>query len=273
MPRRLTETGTPGTAAGPVSAPTAAGPVTVAFDIGGTGLKAARLDSAGRLLGEQVRLPTRYPCPPQRLVDDLVQLAAAFADQRPAAGFDRVSAGFPGVVREGLVLTAPHFVTTHGPGSRVSAPLTAQWARFDLASALEQALHRPTRVANDADLQGAAVVRGHGLEMVITLGTGLGSALYRKGRLAVHLELAHHPFREDETYNEQLGERARRRIGDRAWNSRVARAVAQLRALVVYDHLFVGGGNSRRVSVDLGPDVTIVDNSAGLAGGVSLWRR
>lgn len=246
-------------------------PRTLAFDIGGTGLKAAILDEAGALVSSPVRVPTQYPCPPQRLVQALVGLVEAIPEGE--RHFDRISAGFPGVVREGLVRTAPHFVTKHGPGTRISPELSAEWDRFPLAQALERELHRPTRVANDADLQGAAVVRGNGLEMVITLGTGLGSSLYHNGVLAAHLELAHHPFRHGETYNEQVGEAARRRIGNRAWNGRVAKAVAQLAALVVYDHLFIGGGNSRRVSVDLGPDVTLVDNSAGLAGGAALWGR
>lgn len=241
--------------------------VTAAFDIGGTGLKAARLDAAGGLLDEPRRLATRYPCPPEVLLAGIGELAGGLGP------FDRASAGFPGVVREGLVLTAPHFVTSHGPGSRIRPDLVARWARFDLAAALHELLGRPVRVANDADLQGAAVIAGQGLEMVITLGTGLGSALYQHGRLAAHLELAHHPFRDNETYNEQLGERTRERIGDRAWSSRVARAVRQLEALVVYDHLYIGGGNSHRIRADLGPNVTLVDNSAGLAGGLSLWRR
>jgi polyphosphate glucokinase len=243
----------------------AAEKLTLALDIGGTGLKAALVDRAGELVGERVRIPTQYPLPPDRLVADLATLAARLP------GYRRVSAGFPGVVRGGLVLTAPHFVTKRGPGSRIDPELKAAWTRFDLAGALETALSRPARVANDADIQGAAVISGTGLEMAITLGTGLGSAIYRDGELAAHLELAHHPFRRGETYNEQLGEAARRRIGDRRWNARVARAVRQLYGLVVYDHLFVGGGNSRRVTVDLGADVTIVDNSAGLLGGVLLW--
>lgn len=246
--------------------PSAAGePLTLALDIGGTGLKAALVDRAGELVGQRVRVPTQYPLPPKRLVEDLAGLAAKLP------GYARISAGFPGVVRGGIVLTAPHFITRRGPGSRIDPALQEQWNRFDLAAALQEALGQRARVANDADIQGAAVIKGEGLEMAITLGTGLGSALYRDGQLAAHLELAHHPFRHGETYNEQVGEAARERIGNRRWNARVRRAVRQLYDLVVYDHLYVGGGNSHRVTVDLGPNVTIVDNSAGLLGGVLLW--
>ncbi|MHB2024635.1 MAG: ROK family protein [Mycobacteriales bacterium] len=246
-------------------------PRTLAFDIGGTGLKASVLDASGALLHEPVRVSTPYPCSPSKMISELVGLVAMLPQE--VGNFDRISAGFPGVVRDGLIRTAPHFVTAHGPGSKVVAELVREWDRFPLAEALSRELGRPSRVANDADMQGSAVVKGVGLEMVITLGTGLGSALFQHGVLAAHLELAHHPFRKGETYNEQVGEAARERIGNKAWNARVAKAVAQLNALVVYDHLFIGGGNSRHVRVDLGPQVTLVDNSAGLAGGVHLWTR
>ncbi|HVA59267.1 MAG TPA: ROK family protein [Mycobacteriales bacterium] len=259
--------GTPAATRPPRASRAALQPKTLAIDIGGTGLKAALLDWRGRPLGERVRVDTTYPCPPDKLLTDLAGLGA----QLP--GFDRISAGFPGVVRAGRVRSAPHFVTLHGPGTKISKELTSAWENFDLAGGLEAALGRPVRVANDADLQGAAVVKGDGLELVITLGTGLGTAVYYQGALAPHLELAHHPFRKNETYNEQLGDAARAKIGNRKWNSRVGLAISQLYALFFYDHLYIGGGNSRRVTIDLGPSATIVDNSAGVLGGIRLWSR
>ena len=103
-------------------------------------------------------------------------------------------------------------------------------------------------MANDADIQGAAVVRGKGLELVITLGTGFGTGLFYQGQLMPHLEIAHQPFRKGETYNEQLGEATRKEIGEERWNKRVHKAIANLRALMFFDHLYIGGGNSRRVT-------------------------
>ena len=244
---------------------TEAGPATLVFDIGGTGLKAITLDPVGKPTADRVRVETTYPMPPDALVDALVGLAGKL----PA--FDRVSAGFPGVVRGGVVLSAPHFVTKSGPGTKVVPALVTQWDHFDLAQALQLRLRKPTKVVNDADLQGAEVLSGKGLEVVLTLGTGLGSAIYNDGRLAVHLELAHHPFRKGETYDEQVGDAARKRIGDKKWNRRVALAVQTIRALVVPDRIYIGGGNSTRLTVDLGSDVTLVDNSAGLLGGIKLW--
>ncbi len=240
-------------------------PATLAIDVGGTGVKASVLGSDGRLLADRVRVPTPYPCPPERMLGLLTDLVV------PLPASDRVSVGFPGVVRKGLVLTAPHFVTAAGPGSPVVAELAAAWKGFDLAGALEARLHLPVRVANDADLQGWAVVSGHGLEMVVTLGTGVGSALFMDGTLAPHLELAHHPFRKGETYNEQIGDAALRRIGPGKWRSRVLKAIANFETLVNYDRLYLGGGNSRHMAGHVDASITIVDNLAGILGGIRLW--
>jgi polyphosphate glucokinase len=240
------------------------GPFTLAFDIGGTGLKAGVLDARGRLVAPRARVPTQYPCPPERMIRALVGLT------RGLPQFDRVAAGFPGMVREGKVLTAPHFVTRSGPETEVLPRLLRAWTQYDLARALSRALHKPARVANDADVQGAAVIKGRGLELVLTLGTGLGTALFWKGRLLPHLELAHHPFRKGETYNEQVGERARKRIGNKRWRRRVRKAIDTLRALTFFDHCYVGGGNARRLGA-LPDDVAVVSNDAGLVGGLALW--
>ena len=212
-------------------------PFTLAVDIGGTGLKASVLDAKGSMVADRVRIPTTYPLSPEKLVADLTRLVAPL----PAA--ERASVGYPGMVRDGLVLSAPHFSTKHGPGSAVDEDLLTQWIRFDLASALTAAFRIPTKLANDADIQGAAVVQGTGLELVITLGTGFGSGLFYQGQLMPHLEIAHQPFRKGETYNDQLGEPTRKEIGEERWNKRVHKAIVNLRALMFFDHLYIGGGN------------------------------
>jgi polyphosphate glucokinase len=230
-----------------------AGPRTLAIDIGGSGLKASVLDPRGRMLFDRVRVPTPVGSPPRVVIEALAKLVA------PLPGYDRIAVGFPGVVREGRVLTAPNL---GHPG----------WAGFNLARALAARLGKPARVANDADLQGLAVVRGRGVELVITLGTGFGTALYLDGRLAPHLELAHHPFRRGETYEEQLGNSARQRVGRRKWSRRLEKAIRCLRALVHFDHLYIGGGNARKLRYHPEPDTTIIDNEAGIRGGIALWR-
>ncbi|MHB8439251.1 MAG: ROK family protein [Acidimicrobiales bacterium] len=240
-------------------------PFTLAIDVGGTGLKASVLDAAGALVADRVRVATTYPCPPSKLVDDLVALVA------PLPPADRVAAGFPGMVRNGHILSASNFATEAGPGSDKDPDLVTAWNDFDLATALATRLGIPARVANDADVQGAAVVSGKGLELVITLGTGFGTALFYEGSLLPHMEFAHHPLRKDETYDEYVGDAARKDVGAERWNKRVRRAVDTMRALVFFDHCYLGGGNSKRVTGELPPDVTIVDNNAGILGGIKLW--
>lgn len=116
------------------------------------------------------------------------------------------------------------------------------------------------------------MVTGEGLEMVITLGTGFGTALFYKGELLPHFEIAHQPFRKGESYDDQLGEDTRKEIGHARWHKRVMKAIDNMRAMVFFDHLYIGGGNSRRLPRhQLPDDVTVVDNTAGILGGIRLW--
>jgi polyphosphate glucokinase len=255
--------------AGPAARPRGRGlPRTLSFDIGGTGLKASVLSRDGELLHNPVRTPTPYPLRPEQLVYALVELATGL----PA--FQRVSAGFPGMVREGRLLSAPHFISPAGPDGKPSQELEKAWANFDLQGALGTALGKPCRVANDADVQGSALVKGEGLEMVITLGTGVGTALFWKGKLAPHIELAHHPLGKGaRSYNDMLGEAALAKVGHKKWNARVAMMLSVVKGLVFYDHCYIGGGNSHKVKVNLPPDVSLTANTAGILGGIKLWER
>lgn len=240
-------------------------PFTLALDLGGTGLKGSVLDNADRMVADRVSVPTPYPLPPDRLVDTLADLI------RPLPSFERVSVGFPGVVRKGHVLTAPQYSTEKGLGSPVVPELVAKWRGFPIADELSKRLARPTRVANDADLQGLAVVSGDGLEFVVTLGTGVGTALFYDGMLAPHLELAHVPFRKGETFNEQLGNATLERIGPKRWRRRVLLALEVFQTLTNFDHCYLGGGNARHLKGRLEPPYSVVDNVAGILGGLRLW--
>jgi polyphosphate glucokinase len=240
--------------------------LTLAIDIGGNGLKASVLDSTGEMEHDRVRIPTPYPLSPQKLVTVLEDLI------KPLPPFDRVSAGFPGMVRRGEILSAPHFVSPDGPGGVPVPKLLKAWARFDLESELARVTGKPTRVANDADLQGAAVVAGKGFEAVLTLGTGLGTAFFLDGHLLPHFEFSHTPFHKG-TYNDEIGEAARKAIGHKKWQRRVLDAIDTMRALTFFDHCFIGGGNAARLTLELPDDVSLVDNSAGIVGGIKLWER
>jgi len=241
-------------------------PFTLAVDVGGTGLKASVLDAKGAMVADRVKITTPYPLTPDKLVTTLKRLIAPL----PTAA--RASVGFPGMVRDGVVRSVPHFTTVAGPGTAIDPHLVTLWEKFDLAGALTKEFGIPTKAANDADIQGAAVVTGKGLEMIITLGTGFGTGLFHNGQLLPHLEIAHQPFRKGEEYDDQLGEATRKEIGETRWNKRVMKAIDNMRALVFFDHLYIGGGNSRRVlRHHLPDDVTVVDNTAGILGGIRLW--
>lgn len=222
------------------------------IDIGGTGLKAAIVDARGALLTERLRVETPQPCPPPAMLTALAELVRPL----PEARF--VAVGFPGVVRRGRVLTAPNL------GSE-------DWHGFALERALAKRLGKPVRIANDADLQGLGAVRGRGVEILITLGTGLGFALFADGVLAPHLELSHHPFRKGETYDLQLGNRALEKIGKKKWNRRVRLAIDTIRRLSSFDHLYIGGGNAKKIDFDLERDVSLVSSTIALRGGARLW--
>jgi polyphosphate glucokinase len=241
------------------------GPITLTIDIGGTGLKALTLDAKGAMLIDRLRVPTPYPLPPARLVEELRRLV------EPVPAYDRISVGFPGMVRNGRILTAPHLVLSKGPGSKVDQASLTAWHQFNLAAALAKALGKPTRVVNDADLQGLDVAVGKGLEVVVTLGTGFGTAVLHDGQLAPHMEFSQHRFRNGETYDEQLGDEALQRVGKKTWSKRVHQAIANLDAVFMFDHLYVGGGNARHLQGSLGARVSVIDSNAGLLGGIRLW--
>jgi polyphosphate glucokinase len=226
---------------------------TLAIDVGGSHLKASVLNEDGSPAVDRVRVETPVGATPDVIVNTLAELVA------PLPAFDRVAVGFPGVVRDGTVLTAPNLAND-------------DWKGFKLADALGTRLGKPVKVLNDADMQGLGVIKGHGVEVVITLGTGFGSSVFLDGRRGVHLELGHHPFRKGETYDEQLGNAARKRVGKKKWNKRVSKAIKNLRTLTTFDHLYIGGGNSKKVTIELDPDVSLVSNKAGIEGGLAVWR-
>jgi predicted TIM-barrel fold metal-dependent hydrolase/predicted NBD/HSP70 family sugar kinase len=226
---------------------------TLAVDIGGTGIKLALLDNRGDIVGERVRVPT--PTPPVA-PDEITKVIETAAGRLP--GFDRVSVGFPGAVRDGRVKTAPNLGTE-------------LWAGFDLQAKLADILGKPVRVMNDADVQGFGAIKGKGVEMVLTLGTGAGTSIFRDGEIAPHLELAHHPVAGGKTYDQYIGNAALAKKGKKTWNKRVAKIIEILRVVVNFDHLYLGGGNAKKLTFELPADVSTVPNTDGLTGGIKLW--
>lgn len=226
----------------------------LALDIGGSGMKAAILNYDGEMLTKRLRVETPHPLTPELMVETLIKLVEPLSDY----GF--VSVGFPGVVRNGKIITAPNLGTEILRG-------------FDLAGALSEKLGKPVRVVNDADMQGLGAIEGKGIEMVVTLGTGFGTAVFMDGEIAPHLEIAHMPFRKGEDFDKQIGDKALRKIGKKRWNRRVKDAIDLMRVLTNFDKLYVGGGNAEHIKFELPTDVTTVSNDFGVRGGAWLWRK
>jgi polyphosphate glucokinase len=225
--------------------------ITLAVDIGGTGTKVMLLDAEGKPISEETRERTPNPSTPKAIMKVIATMASA------KGAFDRVSVGFPAVVKDGV---------TAKPWN-----LDTGWTGFPLARELGNLLGKPVRAANDADVQGFGAVSGRGVELVITLGTGFGSALFHDGRLIPNLELAHHTFRKGKTFEDYLGKAALMKRGRNRWNKALANVMADLNMVFNYDRLYIGGGNARKIDLDLPKNVQIVPNTDGLLGGIALW--
>jgi polyphosphate glucokinase len=227
-----------------------AGPITLAIDIGGTGLKIQALSPEGQPISDRLRLPTPTPATTTAILTALDELKVS------VPLFDRVSVGFPGVIKQGKTLTA--------------ANLDPGWIDFPLQKTLEKRWGKPVRMANDSAVGGYAVIQGHGVELVLTLGTGLGSALFTEGVLCPGLELGHHPWRK-KTYEEYLGKRGLQKYGVRRWNKLLKRAIEQTAATFNWDTLYIGGGNAKKVTLEHGRNIKIISNEEGLLGAMALW--
>ena len=224
----------------------------LAIDIGGTGLKAAVIGPTGKFVEARVRVKTPPQCTPKKMVPLLLELVKGFKR------YDRVSIGFPGYVRGGKVFTAPHLGTK-------------AWSGFKLEAAMQRALKKPVKLLNDADVQGLAAIKGRGLELVCTLGTGLGTAMFQDGVLLPHMDLSHMAIHAKNDFDVYIGDRTLKAIGAKDWNKRIRKTVAMLHQVFFFDHLYLGGGNARKVKLPLPRTVSLVSNAAGMAGGAFIW--
>ncbi len=224
----------------------------LSIDIGGSHIKGTILNQAGELQRPYEKVPTPLPANPENIVNSIKTLVKDFPD------FNRISVGFPGYVRDGVVKTAPNLDND-------------AWKDFDFAKKLEEVLGHPARVVNDADMQGLGVVKGKGLELVITLGTGFGTALLYNGNLLPHLEFSHQPVGKVKSYDKYIGEVAIEKEGYKKWNRRMQKVFVVLKTVFNYDYLYIGGGNSDKLTFKLDKNMKVVSNADGIKGGARLW--
>ncbi len=225
----------------------------LSIDIGGSHIKGTILNQKGELQKDYEKVVTPIPASPENVIKSIKTLVKDF----PA--FDRISVGFPGYVKNGIVKTAPNLDA-------------ASWKDFDFAKKLEEDLGKPARVVNDADMQGLGVVKGKGLELVITLGTGFGTAVLMDGDLLPHLEFSHQPVGKVKSYDKYIGEVAIEKEGLKKWNRRMQKVFVVLKTVFNYDYLYIGGGNSDKLKFKLDKNIKIVTNEDGIKGGSRLWQ-
>ena len=221
------------------------------IDIGGSNIKATVLDSEGKIIEPYKKEPTPIPATPAAVIAAIKKLVSQFT------AYDKISVGFPGYVKDGVVYTAPNL----GKG----------WEGTELSKKLSTIFKKPVRLVNDADLQGLGVAKGKGFEILITLGTGFGTAFLMDGKLLPHMELAHHPLNGKRDYDDYIGEAKLLKVGKKEWKKRMQKVLGILVTVFNYDHLYISGGNADLLTSRLAKNISIVSNKDGIKGGARLW--
>jgi polyphosphate glucokinase len=224
----------------------------LAIDVGGSHIKCTILDPKGEWQMDYKRMDTPLQATPANVLSTIAELVKDMPD------YNRVSVGFPGYVRNGVVYTAPNLDNPH-------------WKNIDLGQQISNVLNKPVRLVNDADQLGLGVVSGKGFEMAVTLGTGFGTALTIDGYLLPHMELAHHPVHKDVDYDTYVGEKALNDMGKEKWNKRVEKVLQILKVVFNYDRLYLGGGNAEKLTIPLDDNIHLFTNKDGIKGGARLW--
>ena len=224
----------------------------LSIDIGGTNIKACLLSPTGELLTDFKKTPTPQKSTPEAVLEGIKKISKEFK------AFEKISIGFPGYVKFGVVQTAPNLAEN-------------EWANVDLAQQVSNLFGKPVRLINDADQQGLGIVGGEGLEIVFTLGTGFGTSILFDGELLPHLELAHLPVNKKEDYDDFIGDRGFEKVGKKKWNKRLKYIIEIYKTVFNYDKLYIGGGNANEINFELEKNITLVTNKDGIKGGAKLW--
>jgi polyphosphate glucokinase len=231
------------------------------IDIGGSGIKGAPVDpESGTLVGERFRIPTPQPAKPADVADVVGQIVRHFGWSGP------VGATFPGVVVDGTVHTA--------------ANVHKSWIGTDAAKLFGEATGQPVTVLNDADAAGVAELRfgagkgRAGTVVLLTFGTGIGSALFRDGLLVPNTEFGHLEIRGKDA--EKRAADSVRELHDLSWGKwagRVDEYLEHLVGLLAPALVIVGGGVSKKADkflplIDLDTEVVAatLQNEAGIVG-------
>ena len=239
----------------------------LAIDIGATNIKFCHVDDHGTLLEVPRRRPTPYPCTPDRLV-------AVLSERIGTSKCPRVGVGFPGKFADGHVIRPGNLSRPGGITTEVDPSLEHQWRHYALQDALCKSSGREVRVVNDATLAALGCCDGVGIELVLTLGTGLGLAVQHDGVLQPARDVGAATFVHGRTYDQLLGERARSE-DQIEWQVLLEQAINGFAKEFDASVVHLAGGNARRVAPDsltnLICPVLIHGNEAPLHGAAKLF--
>jgi polyphosphate glucokinase len=204
------------------------------IDIGGTGIKGAPVDTErGILLAERHRIPTPQPATPAAVARVVGDVARHFRWRGP------IGCAFPAVIKNGVVQTASN--------------VDKSWIGVNGAKLFSRSTKCPVLLLNDADAAGVAELafgraKGHmGVVLLLTLGTGIGSALFVEGVLVPNTELGHVEVDGKEA-EKRASERAKKKHGLswKGWAKEVNKVLASMDALISPDRIILGGGVSAK---------------------------
>lgn len=250
--------------------------LSIGIDFGGSGIKGAVVDvRTGEFVGDRIRIPTPQPSVPREVVGVMDTLVRGLIEQTAASdlGFGNgelrrlpVGVGIPAATRNGVVLTA--------------ANIDSGWIGFDARKELELAMDRPVAIGNDADVAGLAELRfgagrgRGGTVFVLTIGTGMGTALFSDGHLVPNTELGHLEMKGRDA-EERVAESGRNRF-DLSWKEWAAGFndyLKQLERLFWPDLFIFGGGASKRadnylqyLTIKTPIVIATMKNNAGIVG-------
>jgi polyphosphate glucokinase len=237
------------------------------IDIGGSGMKAAPVDvTTGELTTERLRIETPQPATPRAMAKVVTQLVEHHGWDRP------LGVAFPAVIRRGIALSA--------------ANVDESWIGTDADALFTEASGQDVHVVNDADAAGLAEMRfgagqaRDGVVIVLTFGTGIGSALFLDGRLVPNTELGHLELDgHDAEHRAAASAREREDLSWSKWANRVERYLRHVVGLFSPDLIIVGGGVSRKADkwlpeIDVGTELVAASltNEAGIVGAALIGR-
>lgn len=211
----------------------------IGVDVGGSGIKTAVVDiDAGRFVSERLRVPTPDPSTPEKVGASIARLVKRLVESERLDATVPVGIGLPGVVLGGVLKTA--------------ANIDAAWVDYPITEQLTKALERPVTIANDADAAGIAEMRfgvgrdRSGVVVMLTLGTGVGSAVFVDGKLVPNAEFGQMEIRgRPAERRSAAAARNRRGLSWKAWASDLDEHIHRIDELIWPELIILGGGVSK----------------------------